>query len=165
MGQWESSGKSDEWYTPKYIFDSMGAYFDMDVAAPKNTNTFVPSYGFITKESLSVKWNGFVWMNPPFGGRNSLGPWMDKFFNHGNGVALTPDRTSAPWFIDSLNKAEYMLIGLKKVKFIDQEGVMGKHPANGTVLWGCGNKAKMALSNADKAGLGKIIFLKNDNYE
>ena len=35
---------------------------------------------------------------PPFGGRNGIVPWLDKFFAHGNGIALTPDRTSAPWW-------------------------------------------------------------------
>ena len=38
MGVWESPGKSDEWYTPAYIFDALGAVFDLDVAAPDRTS-------------------------------------------------------------------------------------------------------------------------------
>jgi hypothetical protein len=37
-------------------------------------------------------------MNPPFGPRNGIVPWLEKFFAHGNGIALVPDRTSAPWW-------------------------------------------------------------------
>ena len=32
MSHWEATGKSDEWYTPKYIFDALGAEFDLDPA-------------------------------------------------------------------------------------------------------------------------------------
>ncbi len=34
MSHWEASGESNEWYTPKYIFDALGTRFDLDVAAP-----------------------------------------------------------------------------------------------------------------------------------
>lgn len=35
MAAYEKTGESDEWYTPRYIFDALNARFDMDVAAPK----------------------------------------------------------------------------------------------------------------------------------
>lgn len=34
MAAYEAYGKSDEWYTPRYIFDAIGIRFDLDVAAP-----------------------------------------------------------------------------------------------------------------------------------
>jgi hypothetical protein len=34
MAAYEAAGESDEWYTPKYIFDALGLRFDLDVAAP-----------------------------------------------------------------------------------------------------------------------------------
>jgi hypothetical protein len=33
MSAWEAAGQSDEWFTPKYIFDAMGVEFDTDVAS------------------------------------------------------------------------------------------------------------------------------------
>ena len=42
MGQWETKGASDEWYTPAYIFDALGERFDMDVASPPR-QTHVPA--------------------------------------------------------------------------------------------------------------------------
>jgi hypothetical protein len=51
-------------------------------------------------------------MNPPFGGRNGLAPWLDKFFANGNGIALTPDRTSAPWWQDMEDMVSEWTLGM-----------------------------------------------------
>lgn len=76
MGHWESKSKSSEHYTPKYIFDALNCEFDIDVAAPKNrSRCFVPAKKYITSGSLKKDWGvAFVWMNPPFGGRNQKTP-------------------------------------------------------------------------------------------
>jgi hypothetical protein len=49
-----------------------------------------------TAGGLDVTWGGFVWLNPPYGKRNGLTPWLDRFVAHGDGIALVPDRSSAP---------------------------------------------------------------------
>ena len=90
MSYWESDGKSNEWFTPAYIFHALGCRFDLDVAHPEHGETSVPCDDFIFSGSLEKPWTGFVWMNPPFGGRNGIKPWLDRFFEHGNGIALTP---------------------------------------------------------------------------
>lgn len=150
MSHWETNGKSNEWYTPKYIFDALGCMFDLDVAHPP-APTHVPCTAFLSANSLAVNWNGFVWMNPPFGGRNALEPWLEKFFDHRNGIALTPDRTSAPWFQEFAPRAGLMLF-LPKVRFLRPDGTEGKSPSNGTVLWAAGRKAENALLRAESLG-------------
>lgn len=157
MGVWEASaGASDEWYTPAYIFDALGCRFDLDVAAPVR-RTHVPCDGAICCDSLTSNWFGFVWMNPPFGGRNGLEPWLAKFFKHGNGIALTPDRTSAPWFRDAWSRADLVMF-LPKVRFLRPDGSEGKQPGNGTALWAAGAQATVALSRAANAGLGILAM-------
>jgi hypothetical protein len=151
MSHWESVGKSDEWYTPKYIFDALGCEFDLDVAHPKQ-QTFVPAKEYFTENSLEKEWHGFVWMNPPFGGRNGIVPWLDKFVSHGNGIALVPDRTSASWFQHYAKYTDLMLFMSPKVKFIRPDGSLGKSPNVGTVLWGIGEKAENALFRAKSLG-------------
>jgi hypothetical protein len=155
MGQWEpSQGASDEWYTPPYIFAALAETFDLDVAHPPYPiQTHVPAKSFLHQGGLEDVWWGFVWMNPPFGGRGSLGPWLDRFFEHGDGVALTPDRTSAPWFRKAWDSADLTLF-MPKVRFIRPDGTEGKSPANGTCLWAAGNRAVTALERAASAGLG-----------
>lgn len=157
MSIWEpSNGASDEWYTPRYIFDALGKEFDLDVAAPVSGGPHVPASRWITadRDGLKTVWGGFVWMNPPFGGRNGLVPWLTRFFDHGNGLALTPDRTSAPWWQDANRRADATLFVAGKVKFLRPDGSEGKSPGTGTTLFAAGPRAVEALRRAECNGLG-----------
>jgi len=156
MGVWERIGESDEWYTPRYIFDALGCRFDVDVAAPPEGPRHVPATNWISENSLETEWRGFVWMNPPFGGRNGLAPWLDKFFAHGNGVALTPDRTSAPWWQAAAARADAILFISPKVRFERPDGSQGKNPSNGVSLFAAGEVAVAALLRA--RSLGTVVF-------
>jgi hypothetical protein len=162
MATWENSvGATDEWYTPKYIFDALGCKFDVDVAAPiDRACTYVPADEFISSDSLENKWAGFIWMNPPFGGRNGLVPWLNKFFDHGHGIALTPDRTSAPWFRDAFKRCDAVMF-IPKVRFIKPDGSLGKSPNCGTAIWAAGDRAVDALVRARGNKLDCIIATKH----
>lgn len=154
MSHWEANGASDEWYTPKYIFDALGCRFDLDVAAPLSNRTHVPAALDLCSGSLEAFWHGFVWMNPPFGGRNGLTPWLEKFVQHGNGIALVPDRTSAPWFQYIASHADCILFLSPKVKFERPDGTLGKSPSTGTALIAIGERGAVALTNGASNGLG-----------
>ena len=154
MGYWDKPGASDEWYTPAYIFDAMGVRFDLDVAHPNGLTTHVPAGRFYWSAALDLEWSGFVWMNPPFGGRNGILPWLEKFMIHGDGVALTPDRTSAEWWQYAAKASDAVLFLSGKVKFERPDGSVGKSPSNGTTLFACGPRGVTALRNAHLAGLG-----------
>ena len=157
MGYWDTPGRSSEWYTPPHVFAALGVRFDLDVAAPAVGALFthVPADEFITSNSLDLPWTGFVWMNPPFGGRGEIAPWLNKFFEHGNGIALTPDRTSAPWFRDAWARADAILF-TPKLRFLRPDGTEGKSPSNGTALWACGDKGRSGLRRAASVGLGVL---------
>lgn len=158
MSLWEPSiGASDEWYTPAYLFEAMGETFDLDVAAPPPGGPHVPAHRWFWHRGLERDSSGFVWMNPPFGGRNGLVPWLDRFFAHGNGIALTPDRTSAPWWQDANRRADATLFVAGKVKFIRPDGTEGRSPGTGTTLFAAGQRAKAALIRAETAGLGATM--------
>lgn len=156
MGQ--APGKTDEWYTPKYVFDALGVGFDLDVASPgKSVVPWVPARRVITAGSLTKPWSGFVWMNPPFGGRNGLVPWLEKFVAHANGVALVPDRTSAPWWQKFATLMDWILFVSPKIKFIGADGQPGPSPADGTCLWSLGGRGQLALETAQVRGLGVLV--------
>jgi len=151
-------GATDEWYTPPHVFEAMGTQFDLDVASPgMNVTPWIPSWGFITDRSLERAWNGFVWMNPPFGGRGALEPWLEKFFAHSNGIALVPDRTSAPWWQKHAPRADLALFVARKIKFIGADGQPGNSPAQGTTLLAAGKRGVRALLDASGRGLGSIF--------
>lgn len=154
----QSVGKSDEWWTPPHVFEAMGCTFDTDVASPGQYFTpWIPASNFITKDSLETPWEGYVWMNPPFGGRNGLVPWLDKFVEHGDGVALVPDRTSAPWWQNLIKRVETVLFVSPKLKFIDRNGQRSSSPPQGTCLVGIGREANFALDLASEYGLGVML--------
>lgn len=152
MSSWEATGKTDEWYTPAYIFDALGTTFDMDVATAWKAPSHVPAHARIYRDSLKCGWYGFIWMNPPFGARNGLTPWLEKFFEHGNGIALVPDRTSAPWFQSAAKRATAVLFLSPKVKFERPDGSVGKSPGCGTALLAIGSRGVEALHNAHSLG-------------
>lgn len=154
----QSVGKSDEWYTPPRVFEALACRFDMDVASPgREVTPWIPANDFITKDrdGLSSEWRGFVWMNAPFGGRNGLVPWLEKFFQHRNGIALVPDRTSAPWWQKFAPCAWSICFVAPKIKFINAAGIHGSQPAQGTCLFAIGSGCT-ALWNACSAGLGLV---------
>lgn len=154
----QSSGATDEWYTPPHVFEALGCTFDMDVATPLDRRfVSVPARGWIFQDSLRQEWRGFVWMNPPFGKRNGIEPWLQKFFDHGNGVALTPDRTSAPWWQEYAPRADSILFVAPKLKFIGVDGKSGDSPAQGTCLMAAGERAIDALNLAQSRGLGLLL--------
>jgi hypothetical protein len=155
MSKWEPSlGATDQWYTPRHVFDALGCEFDLDVAAPMFGPRHVPAKHWLAVDGLRVHWRGFVWMNPPFGGRNALSVWLDRFFAHGNGIALTPDRISAPWWQGATDKADAILFTRGKIKFERPDGSIGGSPGSGVTLWAAGDRAIQALLNAQVAGLG-----------
>jgi hypothetical protein len=142
-------GATDEWYTPREIFTALGETFDLDPCSP-GIGHWVPAAAIFTKVDggLSREWSGFVFMNPPFGGRNGHIPWLRKFLDHGNGIAIVRAYTSSAWFHDWAIKADVMLFPRGKTKFVRPDGSIGKAPGHGIVLLGMGERAKSALRNS-----------------
>lgn len=71
----------------------MGVEFDIDPASPgADIVPWIPAKQHLTRaeDGLTTPWQGFVWCNPPYGVRNGMQKWIDKFVTHGNGVILLP---------------------------------------------------------------------------
>lgn len=155
----QSVGASDEWYTPPYVFTALGCEFDMDVAHPGAPDApWIPAREFISADSLAANWHGFIWMNPPFGGRNALDLWLRKFMAHGDGVALVPARTSAPWWQSHVPLSSAVLFVRRKIRFIGGDGRRNTSPAQGSCLLASGRKGEKALYRAEELGLGTLFF-------
>ena len=82
---------TDDWYTPRWIFDAADITFDMDVAAPMDLDMqHVPANRYLTAvdDGLTTPWVGRVWCNPPYSGST---PWVEKWAAHdGEGMILVP---------------------------------------------------------------------------
>lgn len=88
---------SDDWYTPRWIFDAAGLTFDMDVAAPVDPLwRTCPARRYLTAadDGLEQPWEGTVWLNPPY---KASQPWIDRFTKHPAGLALLPVLPEVHW--------------------------------------------------------------------
>jgi hypothetical protein len=164
VAEYENSiGETDEWLTPASIFEALGCRFDLDPCQPSDGRAFlsVPCDRFMTKEDdgLMMPWhNYFVWMNPPFGKRNGVVPWLEKFFRHGNGIGLVLARTSAGWFHDWMPLADAFVFPRGKTRFVRPDGTVGKSPGQGAVLFSSGERGTYFLRNC---GLGIFVSMKD----
>jgi hypothetical protein len=158
MAAHEIYSLEDEWYTPKYIFDALGCVFDMDVAAAPEGYGCVPARLFC-RDAFNSQWIGFVWCNPPFSGRNNKIKWVNEMSKHGNGILLTPDRSSAPWWQDAAKKSTSHLMVRCKIKFTPgpENKSNWKQPGCGTTLFAFGKVADIALVSGVRNGLGEAF--------
>ena len=153
MAEHENSvGESDEWYTPPEIFKALGLRFDLDPCSP-GPGHWVPADRIYTEadNGLVQPWFGLVFMNPPYGGRNGHVPWLVKFLDHGNGIAIVRSYTSSGWWHRHMHRAEVLLWPKGKTQFIRPDGSIGKAPGHGVVLIGMGEECCQAL---EQSGLG-----------
>jgi phage N-6-adenine-methyltransferase len=113
------SGNTDLWSTPQRVFDQLDAefHFSTDVCAlPENAKC--KRFYSPEEDGLSRHWTGVCWMNPPFGGRGKIDPWIKKAYESacsGNAtiVCLVPARTGSPWFWEYCSKGEIRFIKSK----------------------------------------------------
>ena len=145
------NGTSDDYYTPAFIFEGLGIEFDMDVCAPAGGMPWIPAKQSLSiiEDGLTTPWNGRIWCNPPY---SSPGKWMDKFVNHGNGVALV-QISKAMWFYNLWNAADAVLLPAIHLKFVTGSGGDSKGIFMPVILIAMGALNVSALENS---GLGRI---------
>jgi hypothetical protein len=105
---------SDDYYTPSWVFDTLGLRFDLDVASPPHsTNVPADRYYSVLTDGLASPWHGRVWMNPPY---SNPTPWVEKFLEHGNGIALLPMPKGCRW-LQTLWNSDASLVMSQRIKF------------------------------------------------
>jgi len=112
---------TNDYYTPKWLFDAMGLEFDIDVAAPKQGIPWIPARQWFSQENdgLAQDWkNQLVWMNPPF---SNVTPWVQKFIENNNGIALLVVSRSR-WFAELWEKSDAVMATPADLKFERPDG-------------------------------------------
>lgn len=96
------SSKSNEWETPKELFDKLNNEFKFTLdAAASDQNHKCERYFTIAEDGLKQNWAGErVWCNPPY---SEIAKWCEKAFNETKQentlvVMLIPSRTDTKYF-------------------------------------------------------------------
>lgn len=147
-------GATVEWYTPKSLFDALGATFDLDPAgAPAGHAPWVPARRIRTAiaDGLSIEWEGHVWLNPPYG--PAAVPFIDRMIVHGDGLLLLPSRTETVAYQRALGSADAVCFLRDRLWFVRNDGVTGRS-SFGSTLFALGEWAVARLRTAD---LGVIV--------
>jgi hypothetical protein len=134
---------TNDYYTPKWLFDLMGLTFDIDVAAPVQGIPWIPAKRWYSQanDGLSQDWQGeLVWMNPPF---SNVTPWINKFITNDNGIALLVVSRSK-WFAELWDKADAIMATPADLKFERPDG-NSKAISFQTFLFALGEPATAAL--------------------
>ena len=148
------SSEKDDYETPQDLFDNLDSiyHFTLDAAAsPRNAKCD----RFYTEEDngLVQKWEGIVWVNPPYG-RRVTGIWVDKAI-HETVVSgaficmLLPARTDTRWFHKILNSASAILFIKGRLRFVG-EASAAPFPSMLVFFDGPGNTP--LVYSADKQG-------------
>jgi hypothetical protein len=105
--------QSDVWLTPPFIIDALGP-FDLDPCAAPEPRPWQTANRHITLpvDGLGATWDSRVWLNPPYGGPNVVGPWMRKMAMHNYGTALIFARTETDLFIETVWRAATAIVFL-----------------------------------------------------
>jgi len=147
--------ESQEWYTPKSIFDALKIDFDLDPASPgPDVVPWVPALQHFTikDNGLAMLWKGRVWLNPPYG--SDTPAWMRAFVAHRNGIMLVFARTDTLWFHEMAIRCDALLFLKGRIQFVSAD------PNRSGKQQGCGAASMMLACGYDcvdalrKSGLG-----------
>jgi hypothetical protein len=143
----------DEWLTPPEILDRLGD-FDLDPCHPINYPWPIrfPKYFTIEDNGLRKKWNGRVWLNPPYG--LEAAKWLHRLAHHNNGIALIFARTETAMFFDHVwAKADSLLFIKGRLFFHHVSGERAKANSGApSVLIAYGANNSEILQNCGIAG-------------
>ena len=99
------SSLTSDWRTPEGLYRELDAEFGF---------TMDPCPLHATFDGLVVPWRGAVFVNPPYGRGNVIGPWIKKGWESAEAgatvVMLLPSRTDTRWWHDYVMKGEIRFI-------------------------------------------------------
>lgn len=156
-GHQSASAKTTDWITPREIIQALGP-FDLDPCActPQPWPCAAHQYT-VADNGLLTPWYDRVFMNPPYS-NYEIGGWLQKFQQHGNGIALVFARTDREDYHEYiLHHADAILFRKGRITFYTPEGI--EAPANGgapNIFVAFGDRNVQALGDSGIAG--KLFF-------
>lgn len=154
------NGNTNVWLTPRWLIESLGE-FDLDPCAapsPRPWNT-AKQMNELPNCGLALKWQGRVWLNPPYGG-DEIQKWTKKLIEHKNGIALVFARTDTKWFQEIFSHADGTFLLKGRIRFCQPNGQEKTTAGTGSVLFAFGKNNCDAIEVAQNEGLIDGIFVR-----
>lgn len=125
MNEIHYSSKSNEWQTPKWLFDKLNNKFNFQLdAAATVDNALCANYFTLNDNALSKDWHIYktIYCNPPYG--RMIGKFVKKAYEESQKectvVMLIPARVDTSWWHDYCSKGNVLFIK-GRLKFINKE--------------------------------------------
>lgn len=155
-------GETNEWFTPSWLFERLGLTFDLDPCTAPGGVEWIPAtrHFSIEDNGLAQKWDGRVWLNPPYGPDTIA--WLHRLAEHGNGIGLVFARTDTAWWHRSVPRATAVCLLEGRITFVRPDGTPAKHNSgapSALVAFGVRNAEAVAT-----AGLGMTFSIKRGLY-
>lgn len=143
---------SDEWLTPKWILDRLGA-FDLDPCASKiRPWPTARQHLTIEDDGLAHDWEGRVWCNPPYG--REAAAWLAKMVLHGEGTVFLFARTETEMFHKHVWPYAHSVLFLRgRVDFHKPDGSKKGNAGGPSVLIAYGDADDDALATSGIPGV------------
>ena len=143
---------TDQWFTPPSVFAALGLRFDLDPASPPGGVPWIPADRYYTEsdDGLTQPWNGLVWLNPPY---SAPAPWIERLYQHGQGVALLPGDTGTAWFHDYVAPGDAHCFVRGRLAFVAGNGPEATNARTASIIVAYGSVAADAVR---RCGLGWI---------
>lgn len=152
----------NEWYTPPEYIEAarkaMGS-IDTDPASSEFANKYIKAKKYFTKENdgLKKKWEGNVWLNPPYSQ-----PLIDEFSNAvsskfknqevSQACILVNNATETNWFQRMLGTASCVCFVKGRIRFLNIAGNPTSTPLQGQTILYFGNNSDGFKKHFDKFG-------------
>jgi hypothetical protein len=143
----------EEWLTPPELLNELGP-FDLDPCAPMVRPWDMAKKHYTLKDNgLNQPWEGFVWLNPPYGRKTDA--WLNRLAHHGNGIALIFARTETEMFFNHVwNKAWALLFLQGRIHYYHANGQRAKANSGApSVLVAYGDEAESRLASRNVNGI------------
>lgn len=127
-------GETNEWLTPPDLLKALGE-FDLDPCAPvERPWDMAREHYTIKDDGLSKVWpEGRIYCNPPYGPHT--GKWLEKLYEHGNGIALVFARTETRTFQRFVwGKTDALLFLYGRLRFHKTDGSRAESAGAPSVL-------------------------------
>ena len=121
---------NNEWYTPPEYIESARAVMgkiDVDPASNDHAQNTIKAQNYYTvnDNGLDAKWNGNVWLNPPYSSKE-IKLFIDKLISEladGNtkqAILLTNNSTDTTWWHKAVNVSNAICFTAGRISFYDQ---------------------------------------------